>query len=304
MSADCYILFNEDDLNTHFNLLNQTRLNYQEINQVWEAIKRLTKNNWPLRITPLELALEAGWKEEENDVANRIMTAVNELERAKYIERLQNDPTLYGTSLRVSSVMEAKPLIEGSEELMKDYELTNTVISKLLTVKHINKNDPMARVDLIAIQLGRHREEIFKIMMWLKEVGVIDEDSDIRSYVGNESERKLLNKVLALKHLKISYKNISLEMSLIEYKQIVEYFLTEEQNYQININQIIWLINYLVQEEYLKKEKHCAVMLITCVDKHREVIKAERAKHYDVAYQVLDYLYKQANLIRTLNQKK
>ena len=29
-------------------------------------------------------------------------------------------------------------------------------------------------------------------------------------------------------------------MSLIEYKQIVEYFLTEEQNYQININQIIW----------------------------------------------------------------
>ena len=32
----------------------------------------------------------------------------------------------------------------------------------------------MARVDLIAIQLSRHREEIFKIMMWLKEVGVID----------------------------------------------------------------------------------------------------------------------------------
>ena len=306
MSADCYILFNEDDLNTHFNLLNQTRLNYQEINQVWEAIKRLTKNNWPLRITPLELALEAGWKEEENDVANRIMTAVNELERAKYIERLQNDPTLYGTSLRVSSVMEAKPLIEGSEELMKDYELTNTVISKLLTVKHINKNDPMARVDLIAIQLGRHREEIFKIMMWLKEVGVIDEDSDIRSYVGNESERKLLNKVLALQALeKYLIKNISLEMSLIEYKQIVEYFLTEEQNYQININQIIWLINYLVQEEYLKKGKtlrrHAYYFAWT---KHREVIKAERAKHYDVAYQVLDYLYKQANLIRTLNQKE
>ena len=34
------------------------------------------------------------------------------------------------------------------------------------------------------------------------------------------------------------------------------------------------------------------------------MIKAERAKHYDVAYQVLDYLYKQANLIRTLNQKE
>src|SRR5690606_23733556 len=35
--ADCYVLFNEDDLNKHFILLNQTKITIQEIQQVWRA---------------------------------------------------------------------------------------------------------------------------------------------------------------------------------------------------------------------------------------------------------------------------
>ena len=40
LNADCYVLFNESDLDKHFIRLNQTKLSLSEIQQVWRAIKR------------------------------------------------------------------------------------------------------------------------------------------------------------------------------------------------------------------------------------------------------------------------
>ena len=43
ISADCFVLFNDEDLSKHFILLNQTKLSIQEIQQVWKAIKDLPR---------------------------------------------------------------------------------------------------------------------------------------------------------------------------------------------------------------------------------------------------------------------
>lgn len=55
-NADCIVLFNDDDLNKHFELLNQTKLSISEIQQVWKAIKDLTKTRPSLTKSPLEIA--------------------------------------------------------------------------------------------------------------------------------------------------------------------------------------------------------------------------------------------------------
>ena len=39
ISADCYILFNDEDLNKHFMLLNRDKMNIKEIQQIWKAVK-------------------------------------------------------------------------------------------------------------------------------------------------------------------------------------------------------------------------------------------------------------------------
>ena len=44
IQAKCYILYNEDDLNKHFELLNATKLNIDEIKQMWRGIKQETKD--------------------------------------------------------------------------------------------------------------------------------------------------------------------------------------------------------------------------------------------------------------------
>jgi ATP-dependent DNA helicase RecQ len=41
--ADCFVLFNEEDLGKHFILLNQTKLSIKEIQQIWKAIKEITR---------------------------------------------------------------------------------------------------------------------------------------------------------------------------------------------------------------------------------------------------------------------
>jgi ATP-dependent DNA helicase RecQ len=61
--ADCYVLYNEDDLGKHFILLNQTKLSIKEIKQVWKAIKQITKFRSTVSNSALEIARKAGWDE-------------------------------------------------------------------------------------------------------------------------------------------------------------------------------------------------------------------------------------------------
>lgn len=61
LNANCYILFNNDDLDKHFILLNQTKITKDEIDQVWRGIKGLTKLRDKTSNSALEIARKAGW---------------------------------------------------------------------------------------------------------------------------------------------------------------------------------------------------------------------------------------------------
>jgi ATP-dependent DNA helicase RecQ len=59
MNADCYILFDEKDLDAHFELLNLSKLNHKEISQIWKGIQHLKKSTFSK--SALEIARAAGW---------------------------------------------------------------------------------------------------------------------------------------------------------------------------------------------------------------------------------------------------
>jgi ATP-dependent DNA helicase RecQ len=92
IQAECYVLFNDGDLDKHFILLNQTKLSISEIQQVWKAIKDLTRNRPSVQRTPLEIARQAGWDENVPDIETRVKTAIQALENAGYIKRGKNVP--------------------------------------------------------------------------------------------------------------------------------------------------------------------------------------------------------------------
>ena len=107
LSARCYVLYGDDDLNKHFILLNQTKLSISEIQQVWKAIKALTRHRQRVYCSALEIARQAGWDDSTIDMETRVGTALSALEQSGYIERGNNVPHVYATGITVKNTEEA-----------------------------------------------------------------------------------------------------------------------------------------------------------------------------------------------------
>jgi len=198
LQAECYVLFNDGDLDKHFMLLNQTKLSISEIQQVWKAIKDLTRNRPSVQRTALEIARQAGWDEGVAEIETRVKTAVQALENAGYIKRGKNVPHIYATSILVRNMMEASAIIEKSYK-MNDAERTNAkrIISMLISSRSIaNAQDyeGESRIDYISDRLGLERGETFKLVQILREENILANTKDLTAYIQKtDTENKSLN---------------------------------------------------------------------------------------------------------------
>jgi ATP-dependent DNA helicase RecQ len=88
-----HILYNEEDLNLHFFLLNNNKLTLKEIQQVWKSIIDNTENNSQVVKSALEIAESTGWSDSTNGIEKRAMLAMGALETASFI-KLEDDRDL------------------------------------------------------------------------------------------------------------------------------------------------------------------------------------------------------------------
>lgn len=131
MDADCYILFNEEDLNSQFSLLQSSILSLADIQKVWRGIKHLTKKSNRICVSEMELAQAAGLDTDSIDTATRIRAAVAQLEIAGYVKREENCPKVYGTSLTIENADQGVQKILASD-LWKD-DLSRSKARSLLS---------------------------------------------------------------------------------------------------------------------------------------------------------------------------
>jgi len=183
LDADCYILFSEEDLDKHFLQLNQTKLTMNEIQQVWQAIKKLTKTRNIITISALELAREAGWDDQINDIETKVRTAINALENAKYVRRGQNSPRVFADSIL------AKTLIEADDKLVKsglfkdeDYNDAKRILSSLISKRSIAKSgndDAESRVDYLSDKLGIEKNRTISLINLMRQANILSDDKDM-----------------------------------------------------------------------------------------------------------------------------
>src|SRR5690554_4530530 len=115
ITADCFVLFNEEDLSKHFILLNQTKLSIKEIQQIWKAVKDLTKLRLTASNSALEIARKAGWDDNVADMRSEEHTAIAALEDAGYLKRGQNMPRIFANSILAKNAQEAIDKINASQ---------------------------------------------------------------------------------------------------------------------------------------------------------------------------------------------
>lgn len=187
LQADCYVLFNDGDLDKHFILLNQTKLSISEIQQVWKAVKDLTKQRPTVCCSALEIARQAGWDDSVHDIETRVRTAIAALENAGYVRRGRNMPHVYATSILVGNMQEASARIERSALFSGPQRLNaKRIMKSLISSRSIAKagnDDAESRVDYLADTLGLTKEEVLSAVNLMRQEGLLDDDQDLSAFI-------------------------------------------------------------------------------------------------------------------------
>lgn len=185
-SASCYVLYNDDDLNKHFILLNQTKLTFSEINQVWKAVKALTRNRPVVHISALEVARKAGW-DEIRDVETKVKSALAALENAGYIRRGMNSPRVFATSIIPESFESAAGMIDSLRD-MTDQEKNDSkrIIKSLISEKRrsmAGTAEAESRIDYLSDMLGIETSRVIKSVEAMRQGGILDKTNDMTAYM-------------------------------------------------------------------------------------------------------------------------
>ena len=185
--ADCYVLYNEEDLSKHFILLNQSKISIREIKQIWKAIIGITKFRSSVSNSALEIARRAGWDDSVLELETRVTSAIAALEDAGYIRRGQNMPRIFANSLRYHKAQDAIDLINTSSRFdEKQKTQAIRIVRKLFSSK--NKYRPgdeeaESRIDYISDHLAISQREVITIVNLLREEKILADAKDLTAFV-------------------------------------------------------------------------------------------------------------------------
>jgi ATP-dependent DNA helicase RecQ len=194
ITADCYILFNEEDLGKHFILLNQTKLNIHEIQQIWKAIKFITKFKSSVQKSALEIARQAGWDDNLKEIETRVTTAIAALEEAGYLKRKQNMPRVFANSILSKNAQEAITKIMGSQRFSEEEKITATRIIKSLfsskNRKQSSQDEAESRVDYISDNLGIEIKNVISVVNLLRDEKILADAKDLQAFIKKGEPKK------------------------------------------------------------------------------------------------------------------
>ncbi|MDO0826026.1 RecQ family ATP-dependent DNA helicase [Desulfosporosinus nitroreducens] len=298
ISAACFVLFNDDDLSKHFVMLNQTKLSIQEIQQIWKAVKDITKTRAKASQSTLEIARKAGWDDSIMDIGTRVTTAIAALENAGYLKRSQNSPRLYANSILAKNAEEAVQRIYSSSRFSdKQKEQATRIIKKLISSKSKGRSGDEvaeARIDYISDHLGIVKEEVIQIVSLLRDEKILADSQDLNAFIKKKDSKK--NSLSILKTYgqieKFLLTIISDEEKIIHLKELNEQAEASACE-DVSPNKIKTILNLWAIKNWIKRQttphskNHIAVL--TLFDP--ETLTAKLEKRNDIAQFILEVLY-------------
>lgn len=295
IEANCYILYHEDDLNKHFNMLNQSKLNLKEIQQIWRAIKEKTKSRDNISQSALEIARAAGWDEGIYDISTRVTTAIAALEDSGYIKRGQNSPRVYANSIMVNSLIEASKKIDNSELFNEQDNITaKRIMQKLMSTKYKSKgNDeiPESRIDYISDHLGFPKEEVIRIINLFRDIRLLSDDKDLTAIIKANTKPQGALKVLNthIELLRFVINKLDENPKLFNLKTLNEEALAEELN--STLKNIKLVVNYLSISKVIESKKTDKDTIRLNLLRNKEQIEVQLNKLFSLSDMIIKYLY-------------
>jgi ATP-dependent DNA helicase RecQ len=299
--ADCFVLFNEEDLGKHFVLLNQTKLSIKEIQQIWKAIKDITRFRHFVSNSALEIARKAGWDDNVMEIETRVTTAIAALEDAGYLRRGQNMPRIFANSILAKNAQEAIEKINSSERFQeKQKEQGVRIVKKLFSSKsrkHTNDEVAESRVDYISDHLGIVKEEVINIITLLREEKILADAKDLRAFI---KQGENINRSLQVMETYGKIENYLLPLFQQEEKKFQIKELNEQMEdaglEDVNPNKIKTILNFWSIKNWINRKtdrlskNHFAVISLHPTG----ILKEKLQKRHVLAKFIVEYLYKKS----------
>ncbi len=300
--ADCYVLFNEEDLNKHFILLNQTKLSIKEIQQVWKAIKDITRLRSSVSNSALEIARKAGWDDSVYEIETRVKTAIAALENAGYLRRGQNVPRIFANSILSRNAQEAIDKIYASEKFNeRQKEQGVRIIRKLFSSKsrkYATGESAESRVDYISDHLGIVKEEVINIVNLLREEKILADAKDLTAFIRRgENKNRSLNIVESFCQIE----NYLIQVIEEQEKTFHLKELNEEAEKRgcegSNVSRIKTVVNFWAIKNWIKRKNleytknHVAIVSLH----PRELLIERLRKRNELAMFIVEFLYEKSN---------
>ncbi|MCF6153106.1 MAG: RecQ family ATP-dependent DNA helicase [Candidatus Kuenenia stuttgartiensis] len=302
ITADCFVLFNEEDLVKHFILLNQTKLGIKEIRQAWKAIKEITRSRSTVSISALEIARKAGWDDNITEIETRVKTAIAALEVAGYLKRGQNIPRIFANSILSKNAQDAIGKITQSSRFDEKQKVNAVrIIRKLFSSKSRKQsNDEVAesRVDYISDHLGIVKEEVIHAINLLREEKILADTKDLTAFI-KKGEKK--NRSLVIVETFSQLENFLVPI----FEEQEKAFHLKELNVQVEENgcknaspgKIKTIINFWAIKNWIKRQnmEYSKNNILVVRVQPREILKEKLEKRHELAMFIVGYLYGKTN---------
>ena len=304
IQAKCYILFNEKDLNKHFSLLQQTKINQKEIQQIWQALKYLSKYRKTKKISnsALEIAQKAGWDTEIQELETRVKTSVAALEDQGFLKRKQNSPSIFANSLMVPNITKALDIIHQSKSITEiQIEHCSRVLQRIV-------KDDESRIDYLADRTGLKLKEIRDVIDILRNLQILGDAKDLTAFINltksSNSSKKILERYreIEITMHKILPRNIKISMRQLN-QNIIDKGIEKTSIDAVKNILNYWEIRNFIQKKRVDRENDLYQIKVKQYDSLTEDIKWRHELTLDV-YELLEKFHIQQRVKLKTQDKK
>ena len=256
MQAECFVLYADSDLDKHFILLNRTKLSISEIQQVWKAVKILTAKRDKVSCSTLDIARQAGWGDEIDDIETRVKAAIAALEDAGFIQRGSNSPHVFATGIAVKNMDEARrklmisPLFDEQSR-----EEAARIIKSLISARSTAEGrgaEAESRVDYLADILGMNKATVIRNINLMRQDGLLADSRDMQAWVTKSTTQRNLDAILRLEQFLLQ--QFSEESRRFSYKELNEEAQKAGMGYS-NVKRLRILLHFMTLKGYVYKQE-------------------------------------------------
>lgn len=289
LDADCYVLFNNKDLDAHFDLLNKTKLNHKEISQIWRGIKTFKRDKFTR--SALEIARAAGWNSEIHELETKVKSALAALEDSGYLKRGLNSPKVFADSFLIRNVSEANKVIENLNLSENDKIAAKRIFQHLITYNE-------TRVDYISDLLGITQENVVRILNQLKEHNVIGDSKDLTAFInisqGKRNSKRVYNLYCQLeKALHDCFNYVDQNESRRIYLKEINEILLEKGFEKSNVEALKNILRYWSYKNYigLKRIENNLLGYEITFRNSKEIFNGLIKDRLNIGLEILNYLH-------------